>query len=115
MGLCGVDGADMPLLGCTYTGDAVALLCEALGSEHCTLHTLKLSSSRMRPAEASRLAAAIRGRASRPGGAGWQAVVIETSQLPVPQLLGLRELSGGQVRVRVRVRVRPQPRPRPQP
>ena len=43
----------MPLLGCTYTGDAVALLCEALGSEHCTLHTLKLSSSRMRPAEAS--------------------------------------------------------------
>ena len=86
----------MPLLGCTYTGDAVALLCEALGSEHCTLHTLKLSSSRMRPAEASRLAEAIRGRASRPGGAGWQAVVIETSQLPVPQLLGMRELSGGQ-------------------
>lgn len=96
VGLCGVDGADMPLLGCTYTGDAVALLCEALGSEHCTLHTLKLSSSRMRPAEASRLAEAIRGRASRPGGAGWQAVVIETSQLPVPQLLGMRELSGGQ-------------------
>ena len=42
VGLCGVDGADMPLLGCTYTGEAVALLCDALGSEHCAVHTLKL-------------------------------------------------------------------------
>ena len=37
MGLCGVDAADMPLLGCTYTGEAVALLCAALASEHCVV------------------------------------------------------------------------------
>jgi len=80
VGLCGVDAADMPLLGCAYTGEAVALLCAALASEHCVVHTLKLSSSRMRPAEASLLAGAIKGRASRPGSAEWQAVVLEASQ-----------------------------------
>ena len=57
MGLCGVDGAEMPLPGCAYTSEAVELLCAALGSPHCQLHTLKLSNSRMRPAEARRPAA----------------------------------------------------------
>jgi hypothetical protein len=39
VGLCGVDAADMPLLGCAYTGEAVALLCAALASETCVVHT----------------------------------------------------------------------------
>ena len=93
--LCGVDAVGKPLLGCEYTATSVERLCVALRSEHCRLTTLKLTKCQMRTPEATQLAAAVKQCSQR--GPMVQTLVLEGSSLPVPQLLGIRELS--QVRV----------------
>ena len=91
--LCGVDGSGKELVGCEYTAQSIERLCEALRCRHCRLTTLKLNKSAMRPAEARTLAAAV--KVSSSIGPMMQTLILEGSALPVPQLLGIRELSQG--------------------
>ena len=73
------------------TTSAMRCLCMALRSEHCQLTTLKLTKCQMRSEEARSLAAAV--KACSVQGPLMQTLVLEGSSLPVPQLLGIRELS----------------------
>ena len=86
-------GGIKPLLGCEYTAESIDRLCEALRSVQCELTTLKLTKCQMRTEEARKLAAAV--KVCSVNGPMMQTLVLEGSSLPVPQLLGIRELSQG--------------------
>ena len=86
--LCGVDAGGRSNFSGEYRSDGVELLCEALRGEHCALKVLRLKHSKMREAEARKLAAAVRPVPGVRRVQTLEALVVEEFILPVPTLLG---------------------------
>ena len=86
--LCGLDANGKPKLNGEYRADGVDLLCLALRSENCVLKILRLKHSKMREAEAKKLAAALRPPPNSRRVQTLEALVVEEFILPVPTLLG---------------------------
>ena len=86
--LCGLDATGKPKLHGEYRSEGVDLLCAALRNEHCALKVLRLKHSKMREAEARKLATAVRPSPHIKRNQTLEALVVEEFILPVPTLLG---------------------------